>query len=144
MKTSYVLGFLFNHAGTYVQLIRKINPDWQKGRLNGIGGKIEDGETPENAMEREFKEETGQEINTWERVCVMESKDWIVHVFRAFKSNIFDFVSMTDEVVGIDIVSCLDRRCLPGLRWLIPMCLDRELVDGGYGVQVHNHFFEEV
>lgn len=54
-------------------LIRKTHPEWQKGKLNGIGGKIEKKEkltsngivdhwlleTPFEAMIREFHEETG-------------------------------------------------------------------------------------
>lgn len=56
---NYVVGFLFNHDLSQVALIRKIKPQWQAGKLNGVGGKIEPGETPLEAMVREFKEETG-------------------------------------------------------------------------------------
>jgi hypothetical protein len=46
-----------------VLLIRKAKPDWQRGLLNGIGGKVEvrNGfiETINEATIREFKEETG-------------------------------------------------------------------------------------
>jgi hypothetical protein len=34
-----VAGFLFRNNDTEVALIRKNKPDWQKGKLNGIGGK---------------------------------------------------------------------------------------------------------
>lgn len=52
----YCLGFAF--YGTDVVLIRKERPDFQKGLLNGVGGKIEIGETPIQSMSREFLEET--------------------------------------------------------------------------------------
>jgi len=41
MKTKYVCGFLFDMAFKHVALINKVRPDWQKGKLNGIGGKVE-------------------------------------------------------------------------------------------------------
>jgi 8-oxo-dGTP diphosphatase len=60
----YVCGFVFDPLAQ-VYLIRKLKPDWQKGLLNGIGGKIETadegGEYPASvtAMSREFEEEAG-------------------------------------------------------------------------------------
>ena len=40
-----ILGFLFDDKGN-VALIRKHSPAWQAGRLNGLGGRVEHGETP--------------------------------------------------------------------------------------------------
>ena len=40
-------------------LVLKDKPAWQKGKLNLPGGKIEEGETPEQAATRELKEEAG-------------------------------------------------------------------------------------
>lgn len=54
----YVCGFMFNADYSNVALVRKSKPNWQRGRLNGIGGKIEKGETADVAMAREFFEET--------------------------------------------------------------------------------------
>ena len=59
MVKRYVVGFLLNYDRTQVVLIRKNRPAWQAGHLNGVGGKIEMGETPIEAMTREFEEETG-------------------------------------------------------------------------------------
>lgn len=57
----YVCGFAFADVDQdrYVLLIEKLRPPWQKGYLNGLGGKIEGVETPEEAMAREFHEECG-------------------------------------------------------------------------------------
>ena len=55
----YALGFAFNVGLTQVALIEKLKPDWQKGKLNGIGGKVNNFENYNLAMVREFEEETG-------------------------------------------------------------------------------------
>ncbi len=55
----YVCGFMFSPDKKQVALIRKTKPEWQKDLLNGIGGKIESGESPHEAMVREFYEESG-------------------------------------------------------------------------------------
>lgn len=60
----YTVAFMFNNELDYVALVQKEKPAWQKGKLNGIGGKVEEGETFEHANAREFWEETG--VNTQE------------------------------------------------------------------------------
>lgn len=56
IHTEYCVGFAF--YGSDVVLIRKARPEFQKGLLNGVGGKIEFGESAVQAMVREFFEET--------------------------------------------------------------------------------------
>ncbi len=41
----YVLGFAFDEDYEWVALIKKNRPQWQAGKLNGVGGKIEPNET---------------------------------------------------------------------------------------------------
>lgn len=67
----YVLGFCFNQELDRVALILKDHPANQAGKLNGIGGKIENSELPHQAMTREFLEEAGVEIEKWNHV-----KEW--------------------------------------------------------------------
>lgn len=52
----YTVTFAFD--GPNVLLLRKDTPHWQKGLLNGIGGKMEAGECIGEATVREFREET--------------------------------------------------------------------------------------
>lgn len=62
VKKKFVIGFIFNEDRTKVVLIEKKKDDWQKNRLNGLGGKIEENETDLEAMIREAKEESGIDI----------------------------------------------------------------------------------
>ena len=55
----YVTGFLFSADASHLVLIKKINPAWQRGLFNGIGGKVEANEIAVDAMVRECLEETG-------------------------------------------------------------------------------------
>jgi 8-oxo-dGTP pyrophosphatase MutT (NUDIX family) len=64
----YVTGFAFGCDGNGVLLIRKQKPAWQAGKLNGVGGKVEEFDwCLAEAMRREFQEETGIEttIEQW-------------------------------------------------------------------------------
>lgn len=85
----YVLGFYLTPQG--VVLIRKSKPEWAKGKLNGIGGHIEEGETPLEAMVREFDEEAGikSASDEWTELLTLRgdgtktTKPWEMVVFSA-------------------------------------------------------------
>lgn len=61
-QVRYCLGLIFDPEFTRVLLIVKNRPCWQLNKLNGIGGKIETGESDLEAMNREFQEETGLDL----------------------------------------------------------------------------------
>lgn len=123
---NYVLGFLFSTDHNVVALIQKQRPTWQKGKLNGIGGHIEGQETPEQAMIREFQEETGVPIRNWQRFAVMSGPEWICYCFRSFSNVVSSIRSVTDEQVGIADTGSLPFNVVPNLKWLVPMALDLE------------------
>jgi len=66
---SYVCGFAFSEGGKFVYLIEKNRPAWQVGCLNGIGGGVDEGEEPIQAIVREFEEEAG---------VPTQQSDWIL------------------------------------------------------------------
>jgi 8-oxo-dGTP diphosphatase len=80
----YVVGFAFDTDGR-VALIRKNRPEWQAGRLNGIGGHVEATDrTPWGAMCREWCEETGQPTPAnWRKFVVMDFPGARIHFFTA-------------------------------------------------------------
>jgi 8-oxo-dGTP diphosphatase len=126
---NYVCGFLFDPKHDFVVLIRKQQPEWQKGRLNGLGGKIEDNESPIAAMVREFQEESGLFISAqdWIPFCEIEGQSWRVYFFfaEAHESFIRKSKSMTSESVDVyPVGSLFTQSKIPNLHWLIPMCID--------------------
>jgi 8-oxo-dGTP diphosphatase len=126
----YCLGFMFNEKETDVLLIEKQKPFWQKGKFNGLGGEIEGNETSNDAMSREFKEESGIDTNTdeWKYVIAMSRQDWRVDVFTCKSDNVFDFKTKTNESVNLIPLLELDKYdIIYNLHWLIQMCLERDL-----------------
>jgi 8-oxo-dGTP diphosphatase len=115
MKTNYVLGFLFSKDREYVALIKKSRPEWQAGLLNGIGGKIEAGESELEAMQREFLEEAGvdtRDLDVWDKFRVMYFQGGRVSCFRAFSDKIGFVHTETDEEVSIIRVEDLLNSCV--------------------------------
>jgi len=123
-----VVGFAINN--NKVLLINKLKPEWQKGKLNGIGGKIEKNENPIDAMIREFEEEAGVSTETkdWIQICNIFSAEglWVVYFFVTEK-NVYEAKSVEQEQVGwIDIDNLPDNVISP-IQWLLPMA--RYLID---------------
>lgn len=146
MPKVYVCGFLFSPDRSLVLLIRKHRPAWQAGKLNGIGGKIEPGETPRQAMAREFAEEAGVPIDGWREGVILEGSPtafdpdgWRGHFFAAFATpeEWAAVKTVTDECVERHPVRALPEEVIPNLRWIIPLLLDDEhAIARAYAVRV--------
>jgi len=126
-----VVGFAFSHDMTGLLLIRKQKPASQAGKLNGVGGKLELGEQPIDAMVREFHEETGLQTSPgdWQLFAVLDSPQWEVTFFRGrFDDSFLESavgVQLTHEQVEYWYVDRLsDQNTLRNLRWLVPFCMD--------------------
>ena len=120
----YVAGFLYSY-GHELLLINKLKPEWQKGKLNAIGGKIEQNETPHEAMIREFREETSVVIETWTPTIELSGDDWIVYFFRDIVSSsiLHTYKNTTNEICEvIDLTKPLPKNIIWNLNWLIPLC----------------------
>lgn len=122
--TAYVAGFLIDPSNETVALIRKGKPEWQRGKLNGIGGKIEPGESAAEAMRREFNEEAGLDLDNWELFATVQG-DWgAVSFFRSF--SVASPRSMESEPVEVHSLEAVPYgECIPNLSWLIPLALYR-------------------
>jgi 8-oxo-dGTP diphosphatase len=119
-----------------------LRPAWQAGKLNGLGGKIEFGETPLDAMRREFYEEAGVDIAEWQEVLQLSGSDdagsgvsWRGHFFRAF-GNLDAPRATTDAQLERCDTAALPADIIPNLRWMIPLMLDDEPIAGAYRVEL--------
>ena len=118
----YVAGFLFSPGRDRVLLLEKRRPAWQAGRLNGVGGKVEPGEEPLAAMNREFSEEAGLSGLDWREDAVLRGQGFTVRFYSAFSAAIDDAGAMTDEPLGIYPVSGLHGLpVMENLRFLVPL-----------------------
>jgi 8-oxo-dGTP diphosphatase len=129
-KTEYVCGFLFCRYGhtTRVLLIEKKRPRWQAGKLNGIGGHIEPGETPLAAMRREFLEEAGVAVPGWQPAAVLTGDEFVVHFFSSWVAReVFEATTaMTDEPLrDLDVADIWFSPVVPNLLVMIPLAADQ-------------------
>ncbi len=101
-EISLVVGFITD--GKRILLINKNRPENQKGLFNGVGGAVQENETPLEAMVREAKEETGLEIKEWIEIDVFPYPNGItLYLYQATISckEIEQFQSPTDEKVSL-------------------------------------------
>lgn len=130
----YVLGFMFDENRNVVALIRKENPEWQRGKLNGIGGKIEEGESPFDAMVREFEEETGVLSYNWLHCLKMyEEGEFTVHVYYAFDDSVYNVKTIEKEevlLIDLEYSSEIRKLSISNVPWLIMLGLDDDVITG--------------
>lgn len=135
-----VLGFLMDGDEDQVLLVHKTSPRWQRGLLNGVGGKMEPGGTPLTAMEREWAEETGADPVRWRHFGSLtgdldpggDPDPWVVYCYRArVEEDILDVVTREQNDAGefllvLPIYGILRDRLeiVPNLRWLLPMAME--------------------
>lgn len=134
----YVVGFAFSPNKNEVILIKKTRPEWQNGRLNGVGGHMIDGEGVTQAMAREFEEETGVRINPelWIHKLTLVNKTigYELNILSCFTNLVYQTKSITDEevlLISLPFLPILLSECLiPNLRWIIPLLLDNDIAPG--------------
>ena len=128
MRKSYVVGFGFNADRSQVVLVKKNRPQWQAGKWNGPGGKLEGDESPSEAMVREYLEETGvqTDIADWHYYTKVIGRDGDVYFFRMFDDKVLLASTQSDEEIVIAPVDLEQIRQygLSNLPWLIGIALD--------------------
>lgn len=132
----YVLGFLFNHAKSRVVLIRKQRGmPHLVGRLNGLGGQVQFGESVEEAMSRECLEECGLLVRPeeWRNVGPLQfAAQRMGFLLTAEVEDVaLDRVTASSEgsVFALSVANVLSGHlhdCMANLNWMIGLCLDPE------------------
>jgi 8-oxo-dGTP pyrophosphatase MutT (NUDIX family) len=109
-----------------VLLVLKDKPEWQKGKLNLLGGKIEPGEIPEEAAKRELMEESGLDCLSYPILCGrIVGKDWTVY---CCVTDVIDTQQLTPRPEETEVVAWYhwptifgDSRLIPNLKIIIPL-----------------------
>jgi len=130
----YVLGFAF--VGEDVLLIHKLRgPSVVRNKLNGIGGNIEVGETPLNAMVREFKEETDIDttLRQWNYKALMSVPAYQANIYVYSTKFVAPIAhkSMTDEIVSWYWMHNRALNIVDNLKWLLPLAFDDNVYFAG-------------
>lgn len=101
--TKYVLGFSYDQYGA-LAMILKNRPAFQAGKWNGVGGHVETTDkTVQDAVSREFKEETGQDIPAFRWRLVGEMRDesnFVIYVLTT-RSAVLSAHTTSDETVKV-------------------------------------------
>lgn len=102
---NYVLGFLVNQIDEDLKSIllvkKQKGPPINHGKWNGVGGKIEERESPFDAMKREFFEETKILIRRiqWSSLGIFSGKEFKLNIMVHFSENA-DFITPDENDVG--------------------------------------------
>lgn len=135
MSKTYCVGFLFSTDLQNVVLIKKNRPALQVGKLNGVGGKVEAGESYHDAMVREFSEEAGVLVPKWElfHTEVYYETNNTVKFFTAVHERV-KLVKLTDEDPNwFHLNKWPQLPHMYNLKYLVPMALTwHEFVDHHY------------
>lgn len=117
---AYVVGFITDNKR--VLLINKNRPKWQEGLFNGIGGKVEENESPLDAIIRETKEESGLDIQEWNFIEEVTFQNGVtLHVYSAHISSIEieKYESLTDEKLTFHNKDELPNNLVKGVEYII-------------------------
>jgi 8-oxo-dGTP pyrophosphatase MutT (NUDIX family) len=98
-KHRYVLCIAKTTDDRYV-FVKKTKPNWQAGKFNFPGGKIEPGEDSDVACNREFLEETGINVFDWEfKGSIGRRDDFNIDVYYKTHDAVKYCHTTTDEEV---------------------------------------------
>lgn len=112
-------------ASDDILVVEKHRPNWQKGRLNLVGGKIEPGESIDMAARRELLEETGYfaaSIAARGRLIDGSSNIWCITAKVYTDNQPTPQKDETERPFWYAWKECMaDPRLIPNLRVIIPM-----------------------
>lgn len=116
----------------------KKEQDMHKGLWNGLGGKLEAGETPEECAVREVKEECGLDVSNPSYAGLLTfpgNKDggtWYVFVFRmdTWEGELIE--SPEGNLEWVDDDKLLDLPLMPNDKYFLPHVLSGRVFSGKF------------
>ena len=138
-----------NNKTLMLHRVKKEN-DMHKNKWNGLGGKLIPGESPEECVIREIKEESGLNIKTPSLKGIItfpkfdNIEDWLVFVFTAnqFSGDLID--SDEGNLKWIDDSDLLNLNMWEGDRIFIPWLNKNELFSAKFYYSNNNYIKHEV
>lgn len=131
-------------------LVEKDKPEWQKGKLNLPGGKIEPGETPIQCANRELAEESGlcgdNTVHYMKQLGRIVDNNVTIHCMwcctsYSSKLKLRPADSETQKIGWYDWDTVRrDRRLIPNLRLIIPLMLAGQ---NGWCIEDHDTGFDK-
>ncbi|MFV7790593.1 NUDIX domain-containing protein [Aliarcobacter lanthieri] len=112
-----VLGIITD--GKKILLLRKNNPDWQRGLYNGIGGKVDIDSTPIDTIIKISKEEIGLDILNWnelETIILANGVELTYLLSLVDEEQIKKAKSLTDERLEIFNIDKLPRNIIKDFK----------------------------
>ncbi|WP_418185419.1 NUDIX domain-containing protein [Aliarcobacter vitoriensis] len=113
----YVVGIITD--GKKILLLKKNNPDWQKGLYNAVGGKVELESTPLQTIIKDCKDKIGLDIINWKEVdsVLLPNGIELTYFFAILEENdINKAQSLTDERVELFDINNLPKNILKDLK----------------------------
>jgi len=125
------VGFIFTHDLSFVLLIRKNHPDWQKGLLNGVGGHVKASEFAKGDYKKAWVRKVRQETNLVVpinkviqigRIVVLGDRVILpVYAYKLAADGFPETKQMTDEPIDwYAPLSLIHHDCHEDLHFFVP------------------------
>lgn len=129
-KCKNALAIIFNVDNKILVLQRSsYKEQWMPNKFGLVGGAIEEGETPEEAVRREVFEETGLKLNKLlDKGCIQRNSDSKEYLFLTLYTGENSDVELNEEHVDYKWASFADLKhtdCVPNLEEYIKLAVEK-------------------